>query len=300
MSATTATSRMSSTTEPKPSAGRRGNRDRPQKWGSPITYFVALLFVGVCVAPVLFIVLGGFRTNSQITTEPAALPSPWVVGNYLDVLKSTMFWGEFANSLVVAVASTVGIVVLGLMVSFVIARYDFRFKGAMYSLFAAGLMFPMVVAITPLYLVIKDLGLVDNLLGVIIPQIAFGLPVTVIILVPFLRAIPNEIEEAAAIDGMSRLGFFFRMVVPLSLPGVVTVGILGFVGSWNNYILPLYILNSQANYTLPLGVQVFSSQYSTDTAKVLAFTSLAMLPALVFFSVFEKRIVGGLTGAVKG
>src|SRR5690606_13740405 len=86
----------------------------------------------------------------------------------------------------------------------------------------------------------------------------------------------------------------------LSLPGVVTVGILGFVGSWNNYLLPLYVLNSQANFTLPLGVQVFSSQYSTDTAKVLAFASLAMLPALIFFSVFEKRIVGGLTGAVKG
>lgn len=248
----------------------------------------------------LYIVLGGFRTNAQITTDPAALPHPWVVANYTGILKSSVFWGEFANSLVVAIASTVGIVALGLMVSFVIARYDFKLKGAMYSLFAAGLMFPMVIAITPLYLVIKDLGLVDNLLGVIVPQIAFGLPTTVIILVPFLRAIPNEIEEAAAIDGMSRLGFFFRMVLPLSLPGVVTVGILGFVGSWNNYLLPLYVLNSQANYTLPLGVQVFSSQYSTDTAKVLAFTSLAMLPALIFFSVFEKRIVGGLTGAVKG
>ncbi|MER6624025.1 carbohydrate ABC transporter permease [Streptomyces sp. NPDC000931] len=297
MSVRTATSRTSSAPEPKAPAGRR---DKPQKWGSPVTYFIALLFVGVCVAPVLYIVLGGFRTNAQITTDPAALPRPWVVGNYLGILKSTVFWGEFANSLIVAITSTVGIVALGLMVSFVIARYDFKLKGAMYSLFAAGLMFPMVIAITPLYLVIKDLGLVDNLLGVIVPQIAFGLPTTVIILVPFLRAIPNEIEEAAAIDGMSRLGFFFRMVVPLSLPGVVTVGILGFVGSWNNYLLPLYVLNSQANYTLPLGVQVFSSQYSTDTAKVLAFTSLAMLPALIFFSVFEKRIVGGLTGAVKG
>ncbi|MER6402778.1 carbohydrate ABC transporter permease [Streptomyces viridosporus] len=297
MSATTTTSRMPPAPEPK---APTGHRDKPQKWGSPVTYFIALLFVGVCIAPVLYIVLGGFRTNSQITTEPAALPRPWVVGNYIDILKSTVFWGEFANSLIVAITSTAGIVALGLMVSFVIARYDFRLKGAMYSLFAAGLMFPMVIAITPLYLVIKDLGLVDNLLGVIIPQIAFGLPTTVIILVPFLRAIPNEIEEAAAIDGMSRLGFFFRMVVPLSLPGVVTVGILGFVGSWNNYLLPLYVLNSQANYTLPLGVQVFSSQYSTDTAKVLAFTSLAMLPALIFFSIFEKRIVGGLTGAVKG
>lgn len=297
MSAATTTPGTSPAKEP---AARAGRHDTSLKWGSPVTYFIALLFVGVCVAPVGYIVLGGFRTNAQITTDPAALPEPWVIGNYTGILESSVFWGEFANSMIVALTSTAGIVALGLMVSYAIARYDFKLKGAMYSLFAAGLMFPMVIAITPLYLVIKDLGLVDNLLGVIIPQIAFGLPTTVIILVPFLRAIPNELEEAAAIDGLGRLGFFFRMVLPLSLPGVVTVGILGFVGSWNNYLLPLYVLNSQANYTLPLGVQVFSSQYSTDTAKVLAFTSLAMLPALIFFSVFEKRIVGGLTGAVKG
>ncbi|MFE9814132.1 carbohydrate ABC transporter permease [Streptomyces sp. NBC_00236] len=300
MGATTANDWLSSDTEPKTPSGRRDPRDKPQKWGNPFTYFIALLFIGVCVAPVLFIVLGGFRTNSQFTTSPSALPDPWVLGNYADVLTSTTFWGEFANSTIVALVSTVGIVVLGLMVSFVIARYDFKLKGAMYSLFAAGLMFPMVIAITPLYIVIKKIGLVDSLFGVIIPQIAFGLPTTVIILVPFLRAIPNEIEEAAAIDGASRLGFFFRMVIPLSLPGVVTVGVLAFIGSWNNYVLPLYVLNSDAYFTLPLGVQAFSSQYSSDTAKVLAFTSLAMLPALVFFSIFEKKIVGGLTGAVKG
>ncbi|QLJ03429.1 carbohydrate ABC transporter permease [Streptomyces sp. NEAU-sy36] len=299
MSATTA-DWLTSGTDPKTPGGRRARRDRPQKWGSPFTYFVALLFIGVCVAPVLYIVLGGFRTNSHLTTHPAALPDPWVLGNYEDVLTSRRFWGEFANSVIVALVSTVGIVAFGLMVSFVIARYDFKLKGAMYSLFAAGLMFPMVIAITPLYIIVKNIGLVDNLFGVIVPQIAFGLPTTVIILVPFLKAIPKEIEEAAAIDGTSRLGFFYRMVIPLSLPGVVTVGILAFIGSWNNYVLPLYVLNSDANYTLPLGVQAFSSQYSSDTAKVLAFTSLAMLPALVFFSVFEKRIVGGLTGAVKG
>jgi raffinose/stachyose/melibiose transport system permease protein len=297
MSASTAGSWFYSTAGPDAPVGRRGE---PQKWGSPLTYVVGLLFIAACIAPVLYIVLGGFRTNAQITTSPAALPHPWVLTNYISVLKSVTFWGEFANSVIVALVSTVGIVVLGLMVSFVLARYDFRLKGAMYSLFAAGLMFPMVIAITPLYIVVKDLGLVDNLFGVIVPEIAFGLPTTVIILVPFLRAIPNEIEEAAAIDGASRLGFFFRMVVPLSLPGVVTVGILAFIGSWNNYVLPLYILNSQADFTLPLGVQAFSSQYSSDTAKVLAFTSLAMLPALVFFSAFERRIVGGLTGAVKG
>jgi raffinose/stachyose/melibiose transport system permease protein len=245
-------------------------------------------------------VVGGFRSNSQITVSPAGLPNPWIFDNYIGVLKSATFWDEFGNSAIVGVVTTVGVVVLGVMVSFALARYEFKLKGAMYSLFAAGLMFPLVVAITPLYIVVKDLGLIDSLTGIIIPQIAFGLPTTVIILVPFLRAIPKEIEEAAALDGAGRLGFFFRMVVPLSLPGVVTVGILAFIGSWNNYVLPLYVLNSQSNYTLPLGVQAFSSQYSTDTAKVLAFTSLAMLPALVFFSIFQKRIVGGLTGAVKG
>jgi raffinose/stachyose/melibiose transport system permease protein len=161
-------------------------------------------------------------------------------------------------------------------------------------------MFPITVAITPLYIVIKNLGLVNSLGGLILPQIAFALPTTIIIMVPFLQAIPNEIEEAAFIDGASRLGFFWRMVIPLALPGVITVGILAFIGSWNSYLLPLFILNNEATFTLPLGVQAFASQYSVDTARVLAFTSLSMIPALIFFSVFERRIVGGLTGAVKG
>jgi raffinose/stachyose/melibiose transport system permease protein len=293
---------MSATTSGAPSLQARPAKrsDKPQKWGNPGIYFIALLFISVTVGPVLYIVLGGFRTNSQITVSPAGLPNPWVFSNYIGVLKSGTFWGEFGNSAIVGLVTTVGVVVLGVMVSFALARYEFKLKGAMYSLFAAGLMFPLVVAITPLYIIVKDLGLIDNLMGIIIPQIAFGLPTTVIILTPFLRAIPKDIEEAAAIDGASRLGFFFRMAIPLSLPGVITVAILAFIASWNNYILPLYVLNSQAHYTLPLGVQQFSSVYSQDTARVLAFTSLSMMPALIFFSVFQRRIVGGLTGAVKG
>lgn len=287
-------------TQPRKLYRRTVDRDAPQKWGNPLTYFIALILIAICIAPVLYIVLGGFRSNSQFTTNPAGLPHPWVFTNYAKVLTTSTFWGEFGNSVIVALVSTTGVVVLGMAVSYVLARYDFKLKGPIYALFAAGLMFPLVIAITPLYIIIKDLGLVDNLMGIAIPQIAFGLPTTVIILVPFLRAIPNELEEAASIDGASRLGFFFRMAIPLSIPGVVTVAILAFIGSWNNYVLPLYVLNSASNYTLPLGVQAFSSQYSTDTAKVLAFTTLSMLPALIFFAIFQKRIVGGLTGAVKG
>jgi raffinose/stachyose/melibiose transport system permease protein len=270
------------------------------RWGSPLTYLIALVLIAACIGPVLYIILGGFRTNSQITADPSGLPAPWVFTNYTEVLASETFWTAMRNSTVSALATTVGVVALGVMASYVIARYQFVGKGAMYSLFAAGLMFPMTVAITPLYLMVRTLGLTNSLAGIILPQIAFALPTTVIILVPFLRAIPKELEEAASIDGASRLGFFWRMVVPLSLPGVITTGILAFIGAWNGYMLPLFILSDPNTFTLPLGVANFASQYSVDTARVLAFTSLSMIPALVFFSLFEKRIVGGLTGAIKG
>ncbi len=269
-------------------------------WGSPAVYFIALVIIALMLGPVLYIIIGGFRTNSEITVDPSGLPVSWNPQNYIDVLTSGLFWTEVMNSTMVALATTVGAVALGLMASYVIARYSFAGRGALYALFAAGLMFPITVAITPLYIVVRNLGLMNTLPGVILPQIAFALPTTIIILVPFLRAIPDEIQEAAYIDGCGRLSFFWRMVLPLAVPGVITVGILAFIGSWNGYLLPLFILNDEAQFTLPLGVQAFSSQYSVDTAKVLAFTSLSMLPALVFFSLFERRIVGGLTGAVKG
>jgi raffinose/stachyose/melibiose transport system permease protein len=280
--------------------GRPRKRTSGATWGSPGTYLIATVLIAVCIAPVLYIIIGGFRTNSQITVDPSGWPNPWVLKNYADVLASKLFWQQFGNSVIAAVSTTVGTVALGLMASFVLARYDFKGRNAVYSLFAAGLMFPLTVAITPLYLLIKNINLTNSLLGVILPQIAFALPVTVIILVPFLAAIPKELEEAAFIDGASRLSFFFRMVLPLSLPGVITTSILAFVNAWNSYLLPLFILNDSKMYTLPLGVQSFSSEHSVDTAAVLAFTSLSMIPALLFFSIFERRIVGGLTGAVKG
>ena len=283
------------------SAPPRGKPTKESRRGNNlVVYFAALVLIALMLGPVLYIITGGFRTNAQITSDPAGLPNPWVFRNYTEVLTSGTFWLQVGNSTIAALATTIAVVVLGVMASYVLARYQFRGRGAMYALFAAGLMFPITVAITPLYILVKNLGLVNTLPGIILPQIAFALPTTIIILVPFLQAIPKELEEAAFIDRCSRLGFFWRMVIPLSVPGVITTGILAFIGSWNSYLLPLFILNDQETFTLPLGVQAFASQYSVDTARVLAFTSLSMIPALVFFSLFQRRIVGGLTGAVKG
>ena len=288
---------------PAPDAGVVRSRSRasgPYRGGSPLIWFVALLVVAVTLGPVLYALLGGFRTNAQLAESPAALPDPWVLENYQRVLTSAAFWRYAVNSTVIAVVTTVVAVVFGLMAAYPLARYRFRWREPIYLVFVLGLLFPATVAIIPLFIIItRQLHLGNTWWGVALPQAAFALPVTIIILRPFLMAIPNELEEAAVIDGASRIQVFWRIIVPLSGPGVVTVGVLAFVASWNAYLLPLLLLQGDMK-TLPLGVADFSSQYSSDTAGVFAFTTLAMIPALVFFLALQGRIVNGLQGAVKG
>lgn len=290
-----------------PTGTHRGTGSAPRRrfdWSQPGVYFIVLVVCAVAIGPVLYVFIGGFRTTADINANPGGFPAPWVLDNWIRVLTSPRFWGNVMASVILAVSTTVGVVVTGIMAAYVIARYTFRGRQGLYTLFTAGLMFPLTVAALPLTLLLRTLGLHGTYLGVIIPGIAFALPMTIIILVPFLRAIPEEMEEAAVIDGASRMQFFWRIMLPLSKPGLVTVGILAFVASWNGYLLPLLVISTgtlpQELWPLPLGVTQFSSQYSQDTGAVLAYTSLAMIPALVFFLSAEKRIVGGLTGAVKG
>ncbi|GAA5191876.1 carbohydrate ABC transporter permease [Rugosimonospora acidiphila] len=280
-----------------PSLGR--NR-RPKKWSNPLTYVLALAVAAVSIAPVVYVVLGGFRTTGQIAAHPAGLPHPWVWGTYANVLTQPTFWHELLNSLLIAVVTTLGVMVFGVCAAFVLARYQFRGREGLYTYFTLGLLFPAAAAILPLYLLLRDLSLANTYFGVIIPQVAFQLPITIVILRPFLAAFPAELEDAALIDGSDKLGFFWRILLPLSRPALVTVAVLAFVASWNSFLLPLLVLQDDSMQTLPLGVQNFSAEHSQDTAGVLAFTSLAMMPALLFFSFAERQIVGGLQGAVKG
>jgi raffinose/stachyose/melibiose transport system permease protein len=297
---------MTATLTPPPTTrGRAGatpviRKRRGRDVGTPIAYLIALVVCTITIAPVVYVILGGFRTTAQINRDPAGFPNPWVFDKYGAVFADPNFWTQSGNSTIVAVATTTGVIILGVMAAFVIARYDFVGRGFLFSLFVAGLLFPLTVAVLPLFTMLRTFGLLGNLFAVIGPQVAFALPTTIIILVPFLRAIPAELEEAATIDGASRIGFFWRILLPLSWPGLVTVGVLAFVASWNAYLLPLLLLGNPATATLPVGVQYFSTAYSQDTAGVLAFTSVAMIPALVFFTLAQRRIVGGLTGAVKG
>lgn len=275
-------------------------RARPFGSGGPLVYLLALVAVIITLGPVVYGALGGFRSNEQIARDPSGLPDPWVFSNYTDVVTNEAFWRYALNSSIVAAVTTVVAVLFGVMAAYPLARYQFRGREPLFMVFVLGLLFPAAVAIIPLFILIsRDLHLANTWWGVALPQAAFALPITVVILRPFLMAIPRELEEAAMIDGASRVGIFWRLVLPLSVPALVTVGVLAFVASWNAYLLPLLLLQDDMR-TLPLGVADYSSEHSSDTAGVLAFTTLAMIPALILFLAMQRRIVSGLQGAVKG
>nr|WP_296075972.1 carbohydrate ABC transporter permease [uncultured Actinoplanes sp.] len=261
-------------------------------------HLVSVLVGAAVVVPIVFGILGGFKDNGQLYTNPFGLPHPWVPGNYLDALRSEAFWRQAANSLVVALATTVLVVGIGAMAAFIFARYAFPGREVLFTLFAIGLMFPFAVAILPLFVLLRAMNLLGNPLGVILPQVAFGLPITIIILRSFFRGIPAEVEESAVLDGCGPFRFFWRILLPMSRPALGTVAVLAVVGSWNNYLLPLIVFNDSRWWTLPLGVQQFQSQYSADTARILAYVTLAMLPSLLCYAVAERQIIGGLTSGV--
>ena len=264
-------------------------------------YLIALVVLAVIIVPLTFSALGGFRTNIQLVESPVGFPDPWVGVNYTSILKSPAFWRQVRNSAVIALL-TAGIVVpVSSMAAFVIARFAFRGREVVYGLFGLGLLFPVAVAILPLFLTLRQIGLLNNPLGVALPQAAFGLPVAIIIMRPFFRAIPKEVQDAASIDGCGPFRLYWSVMLPLSRPVLSTIAVITVVGSWNAFFLPLLVLTTDpSQHTLPIGVNNISSQHSTDYARVLAYTSLAMIPALLFYAVAERQIVSGLTGgAVK-
>jgi raffinose/stachyose/melibiose transport system permease protein len=278
----------------------RRRRRRRRRLRHAVIYAIAFVLSAIVLVPLIYVVLGGFRTTGQVAADPVALPDPWVTSNYTEILGSELFWRQVGNSILIAAIATVVVVACGALAAYALSRFEFRGRESLYTLFTLGLLFPVSVGILPLYLLLRQLGLLDTALGIALPEAAFGLPITIVILRPFMRAIPAELEDAAAIDGCSRFGFFWRILVPLSRPALITVAILAVVTSWNMFLLPLVVLNDQSEWTLPLGVSAYSTEYTQDTARVLAFTALSMVPALAFFVFAGRRIVGGFSGAVKG
>lgn len=230
-------------------------------------------------------------------TTPFGLPKRGIQWqNYGDVLESGIFWNALKNSLII----TTGVVVLNIafasMLAFVFSRMKFRGRGLLFNIILIGLLFPLVIAILPIFIQVRQLHLINSLWGVILPMVAFGLPISVVILRTFFLSIPTELEDASYIDGCTTFGFFYRILLPLARPALMTVATLQVVASWNEYFLPLLILTDDKLWPLPLGIMQFQGQYGTDYARVMAYVTLLIIPAVLFYLVAEKYIVTGLTG----
>jgi raffinose/stachyose/melibiose transport system permease protein len=265
-------------------------------------FIVCVIVASLILVPLLVVYIGGLRTNGELLNAPFSIPSALHWDNYSRVLSlNSPFWTSLVNSLLTLIGTVVVLLVTASPAAFVLARISFPGREWVFNLYLLGLVFPITVAALPLYVTIRQLGLLDNLWGVILPQTAFAYPLTIMILRNFFRAVPQELEDAATIDGASRFGFFVRVLVPLARPAMAVVSIIAMVGSWNNFLLPLLTLTDQTTWTLPLAVTQFQQQYSTDWASVLAFITLAQIPAVLIYLLAERQIVAGLTaGAVKG
>ena len=253
------------------------------------------------LGPLVATVLGGFKSNTEIRVNAIGLPESWQLEFYASIISSPEFWRYLGNSLVISLSCVLLTLLVGAAAAYVFAQIRFFGSRMLFSYLLLGLMFPFATAILPLFIKVRDLGILDTYWAVILPQTAFGLSLAILLFRTFFQQLPKELFEAAYVDGCGYVRFFWKFTLPLSTPILATVGTFVFVQSWNNFLLPLVVLNSREVFTWPLGMMQFRGEYLTDWNLVLAFITLTILPAVLFFLAAQKYIVAGLTGgAVKG
>jgi raffinose/stachyose/melibiose transport system permease protein len=263
-------------------------------------YLFLFLMAATIFIPLYVSILGGFKTVGELRTNALGLPTEWNFDNYISILINNKFWLYLWNSVIYAVGTTFFVLLFSSMTAFVFAHVKFAGNKFLYNYFLLGLLFPFATAILPLFLRVRDFGLLGTSWAVILPQIAFGLGFAIILFRGFFKQMPSEIFEAAFVDGCSYTQFYFRFTLPLSTPILATVSVITLTGSWNNYLLPLIMINNESLYSWPMGIMVFRGEYFTDWSKILAYVSLTLIPAVVFFLILQKYIIAGLTGgAVK-
>jgi raffinose/stachyose/melibiose transport system permease protein len=247
--------------------------------------------------PVVTALLGSLRTSGEFVSQPFGLPRNGIQWqNYTDILTSQVFWRQLGNSLIITLGAMVISVILASLLSFIFARVEFQGRKLWFNVLMIGLLFPLGVAILPLFIQLLRLDLVDSYWGIILPIATFATPSNTVILTNFFSQIPRELEDASYIDGCTRFGFFRYILLPMARPSITAVATLVVVHSWNEFFLPLIVLNDPDKWPLPLGVMQYQGQFGTDWARVMAFVMLLIIPAVLFYIVAEKYIVTGLTG----
>ncbi|HVL38614.1 MAG TPA: carbohydrate ABC transporter permease [Fimbriimonadaceae bacterium] len=262
-----------------------------------------LLFTLAILLPLAWVLVSSVKPGAEILSEPWGLPSQLRWDNYASAWSQAGIGRAFVNSLIVTSATLLILLPIGAMAAYVLAKYAFPGAKVILASFLGGMMFPHFLVIVPLFLMLRDLKALDTLTGLVAVYVAYSLSFTVFVLSGFFQTLPDELAEAAMLDGCGHAGVFWKVMLPLAKPGLIVVGIFNAIGLWNEYGLALVLLPSEANQTLPLGIAnlTMTQQYQSDWGALFAGLVIVMLPVLLVYGIFRDKIHETmLAGAIKG
>lgn len=275
-----------------------------KRTGMPVALIAvgAILLVAVSLFPFVWMAISSVKTLGELyTVPPSWFPHAPTLANYYTVIFESNIPRYFLNSVIISVGSTGLALILAIFASYGFARFNFKGKSALQSFVLVGQLLPTAAIIVPLFITLRVLGLVNTFWGLILVYMIITLPLSVWMLTSYFKAIPVELEEAAIVDGASRVGILFRITLPLSTPGIVAVLVYAFVTTWNEFIFALCFATDSSVKTLPIGLAEFSTEFNTDWGAVMAASLVMTLPIALLFLSMQKLFVGGLTaGATKG
>ncbi|MER3484852.1 MAG: sugar ABC transporter permease [Chloroflexota bacterium] len=264
---------------------------------------VLLTWAIVVIFPFAWMIMTSFKTDREIIFDPWKLPTTLQWNNFERAWTQAMIGRYVTNSVIVVAGAVTLTLIVSSMTAYVLARYEFPLNKPIFYLFMVGLMFPVFLALVPLFFVVQDLGMLSTRHGLILVYTAYSLPFSIFFLTGFFRSLPSELAEAAVLDGASHYRVFFNIMLPLAKPGVVAIGIFNVIGQWNQFILPLVLNPDQNKYLLSQGLAFLAIQqgYQNDYSALFAALTITTLPTLAIYVLFQRRIQQGLTaGALKG
>ena len=272
-----------------------------QKAARVFSYLFMALCVLVALFPIVWVVLSSFKTNREILSNGLQLPSTFSVSGYKQALEMAPILKFFVNSLIVSFASTALNVFILAMAGYVFAKKKFRFKNLIFGILSLSMVIPSTALMSPVYTVITKLHLYDTKMALILVYTALNMPISLMILRSAFAAIPTELEEAAYIDGAGFFRTFWQVMMPCAKGGLASAAVLAFLGSWNEFTFALLLTSSTSTRTLPLSLSYFTSQFSFNYTAMFAAITIAVLPSIIVFSIFQEQVCSSLTaGSVKG
>ncbi|MET7948919.1 carbohydrate ABC transporter permease [Micromonospora sp. NPDC005324] len=290
------------TTLDQPTATSVVSQDRPLRRelgvANALSHGFLLLWGLLTVLPLLWMFISSFKTNGEILADPWGLPGALHLDNWARAWTGAHIGRYFLNSLVVVTGSVSLTMLMGATAAYVFARYEFRGRQVVYYLFVGGLMFPVFLALVPLFFVVRNAGLFNTWLGLILVYAAYSLPFTVFFLTAFFRTLPTSVAEAALVDGCGHFRLFLRVMLPMARPAMISVAIFNFLSHWNQFLLPQVLLQGdESKWMLAQGLFALSvSQgYAGDYARLFAGLSIAVLPVLAVYVAFQRQVQAGLT-----